>query len=749
MASIDTSNVTVDSYGKRSVKYPSPYFNLAENYMPVTVKEMFRWCRYYYFKHPLVSSVINKLAEFPIMDLQYTTENQEQQEWWKELLEDVMNFRSFAIGIGLDYLTYGNAFFSINVPVVKRLKCECGEDMPLKDWKWKGYKFEKICPKCGKAGPKQVIELKSKNRFDYNFVRWDPSNIDIDFNPITGKSTYYYQIPNKLLRDITEGRPEVVENVPQYYIDAIREEKRIQFSPQNFYHFKRETLAERDQEWGKSIIFPVLTTIFYMQVLTRSQEAIAVQHIVPLWILFPQATPTMDPYTTINLDSWRIKIESELTKWKRDPNHIPVMPMPVGNSIIGGEGRGLLLGQEIQMLCQNILAGMGVPQEFIYGGMTYTGTSVTLRMLENQLIGFSTGIQKVLRRFIVPFLSKCLDKDPMDIKMASFRMADDIQRKNIIMQLNQGGKISDQTMLSEIDVTMDYKKELKLRSAEMNDNMNLSKRQNLANAEIQGETQIVNASYAAEAQKVSQVKGMQAQKEIMEDLQAKAQNGDQFAAMQLQQMMGPPPGQDPNAQGGQPAQGDPNAQGQPQGDPNAQGGDPNMIIQLALMPPEQLQQMVDQGQIDPNAAQFAQQIAQMAQQATPDQIQQALQAGQIDEQTAQVVMAVQQQMGQGQNGQPMTGQNGQPGQQDQMAVDAFNQANPGMNSEQYANLIITYAKQLDRMPKEFKKQMISNMQQSSPQLYEAIIGTYNNILKMRSQGASNSQIDQALQQSNS
>ena len=91
------------------------------------------------------------------------------------------------------------------------------------------------------------------------------------------------------------------------------------------------------------------------------------QHIVPLWVLFPQPMGELNPYEHLNLAEWRGRIEQEIKQWRQDPNYIPIMPIPLGFQFIGGNFKNLDTTPELQNLLLNILAGMNMPQEFIYG----------------------------------------------------------------------------------------------------------------------------------------------------------------------------------------------------------------------------------------------------------------------------------------------------------------------------------------------------------------------------------------------
>ena len=157
------------------------------------------------------------------------------------------------------------------------------------------------------------------------------------------------------------------------------------------------------------MILPVLKDTYYLTILRKANEAIAVERAVPLNVIFPQgASGTSDVYSTVNLSSWKNKIQQEIMRWRLDNNYVPVLPLPIGHQSIGGDGKALLLTQEYRVWIEIITAGMGVPQEFLMGGLSFSGSNVSLRMLENQFLDQNTdhlhliNLHQVLQRVLFP-----------------------------------------------------------------------------------------------------------------------------------------------------------------------------------------------------------------------------------------------------------------------------------------------------------------------------------------------------------
>lgn len=491
----------------QGVNYPSPFFDVAHTYLPTTVKQLFKFCRYYFLTNPLINAIICKLAEYPVTDIIIDHEDPEVVRRWTEYFNETIRFRSFQIECGLDYHCYGTSAVSLSFPFQKYLTCtSCGFSEQARKirehWIYSSSEFRLTCPRCGATGAATPKDWYYRDASSIRPVRWNVEDIEVSYNDITGECTYFYTMPAPIRADITLGKKDIVEGMPQIFLQAIRQEKGVVFSKANLFTMKRATLAFQDRGWGIPLILPVLKDAFYLQIMKKAQEAILLEHIVPLRILFPQAASgTTDPFTTINLLDWRDQVAMEIARWRHDNNYIPIMPLPLGNQTIGGDGKALLMSQEMQMLGEQIIMGMGVPREFLQGGLSYAGTNVSMRMLENAFLSF-IGRQRQMANWVMSMVAHFMGWPKVNVRFKPFKMADDMQRKSYLFQLNQANKISDTTLLSDADLDIEEENDIMLQ--ESSRRLAAVKKQQLAMAEIQGESQIIMMKMQAKAQQAQQ-----------------------------------------------------------------------------------------------------------------------------------------------------------------------------------------------------------------------------------------------------
>jgi hypothetical protein len=536
---------TADGTSRSGIRYPSPFFDIGHTYLPPSQKALMRWCRYYYLVNPLINATITKMAEYPITEIVIDERDAKVKEKWEALLGQHLRYRAFQIECGLDFYTYGNCFVTVHFPFTKFLKCrQCGfeEKAGKTQYKWRNLEYIIECTKCNAVGPAIVKDFYQRDMRRIRLQRWNPEYVNIDPGFAGADPIYTFELPLQLRNDLILGKKNVLDTIPDIFVEAMRRNKFIAFSPENIFVFKRPNISQKDEGWGMPLIFPVLKDTFYLQILRKAQEAIAQEHIVPLRVLFPQAgAGSADPYTTINLDSWKTRMEQEIAKWKYDNNYIPILPLPIGNETIGGDGKALGLYQEMDVWSKQIVAGMGVPQEFVFGGMQYSGSNVSMRMVENMFIGYRTDHENMLNEFVIRRIAYFMGWKPISAHMRRFKMADDLQRSTLYFQLNQAQKISDQTLLQECD--QDPLVETERKEKELTKQLDYQRKMQLAQANIQAEVM---------------------------GIQTKAQ-------MEAQAAMGPPPGAPgaPGAEGAPP----PGAEGaQPPGAPGAQPGQEGEMV---------------------------------------------------------------------------------------------------------------------------------------------------------------------------
>ncbi len=464
-------------FENRGIQHPNPLHDYLTTFAPRKLKSLFTYCDYLYYNSPQIFAALNKFAVYPITDLIYETDNPKLKTKYRHLLERTIDLKTILIKIGIDRHVYGNSFISIYFPFKRFLKCpQCGVKYAIRSVSYKfkirnkTYGFYYTCKDCRKNVKGKVIDEKLRFPQGINIIRWDPKHIEIEGNPITGENIYYYEIPSSLKERIRTRDKHLLATMPLAFIECIAQRKLFKFAKDKIYHMKADAPAGIDSRWGLPPLTATLKQFFYTAILRKANEAIALEHIVPFRVMHPQqSTASSDPTISISLSNWLNETKTNLEAWRRDPLHLMFSPIPVGVTNVGGQGRALMVTGEIVEAENSIIAGMGIPREFLYGGLSATGSSVTLRMLENQLLSYTTQLLNA-GQWITNQCAEFLGWKKIRIELEPFKLIDDVQQKMAILQANQ---LSGNTMLSNTTLasmfSIDLEKERKIRAQETMD----------------------------------------------------------------------------------------------------------------------------------------------------------------------------------------------------------------------------------------------------------------------------------------
>lgn len=454
-----TSLSSALTIGRPERMYPSPFFDLSRTYLPRTIKETFDWCAYYYLTNPVINGVCSKLAAYAITDMVFA--ETPEGAVYKRIF-DRLNMRTVLVEHNLDRSCFGNALITVFFPFIKMLTCPSCEHVEAAEtakWKWKGGKFLITCNKCRESGYARARDVTTKAESKVRIIKWNPRLITIRRNDSTGRCRYFYEMPKYLRNEIMQGVRSTIIDTPQAYLDALLDNKAIEIDSGKIFHSRRPSISRdpEDDAWGIPLILPVLKDIFLVQILKKSQEAVAMEYVLPLRSLYPDVRADgNNVYSNINLKDWQESVVKQVKQWKKDPSHIAVMPVPVGQQTMGGTGRQMLLHQEVRFYNDTIVSGMGVPTGFYYGEAMYSGASVNMRALENEFIANRQDMEHLVE-FIVDKLAEWLSIAPSPVKFLPFKMADDMPRKQFLFNLAAQGFISREAFLSELDFS--FKKE--------------------------------------------------------------------------------------------------------------------------------------------------------------------------------------------------------------------------------------------------------------------------------------------------
>lgn len=457
----------------------SPFFSVANQFLPRNLHDVIRWARYITTQSPVTTEVIRKLSTYPITDFLVDTEKESTRAKYRELFKS-FKLRSILHDVGFEYYSVGNVFLSIYFPIHRTLCCNrCNTEYNAKNAefiKFVNFEFEGTCPKCATKTTFNRKDAKSFNIEDMNLIKWDPINIAVNHNPITNEYDYYYKIPNEIRRKVKQGDRLFVNSIPWSFVEAIKNNQDFKFDRNNLFHLKNVSTGQMVEGISVPPLISLFPLVFYQATLRKANESVAQDYMAPLRVIYPSAqTGNSDPVISLSMSNFAANMQQAMQKHKQDNNHVLIAPVPVGYQAISGEGKSLLVSQEIAQAEESILLSLGVSRELLSGTTNWTSSTVGLRMLENTLLTYTSQIESLIE-WIITRVSKYITLETCAVTLTPFKLTDDDNFRQVLGTLVSSGKASVSTLLESYGV--EYEDELdKIREDAIAEGINHAKMQ--------------------------------------------------------------------------------------------------------------------------------------------------------------------------------------------------------------------------------------------------------------------------------
>ena len=493
------------------------------SYLPTSIKDIFHWCEFIVSNVPIAAAGIKKLSEVPVTNFKYYVHddfnetNKTIATSWKSILEDKLGLKSTMLEISYNLRVYGNVFVSVYKPHIRLVQCSvCGtisEITTKRDIKvalapaaaFKPARGKKrssadesanlqidkhsgkiviarcMCNKCKQVTPHLIKDKPDNDPSRANIILWNPHAIDIEHNRITGTSRYYYTPEQIVIDGVKSGSMVYLETLPLELIETVLSNKKFVIDNSKIYHGKKNKLAGVTTVWGIPDLVSAIPVVLTYLIYNKANEKIASDYLVPLRTVFPaNSTGAGDVYNYVSGTEYADKLAEIINRWKIDSSSVQITPFPVGTQQILGDGKMLNLDSELQNKEIAIANTLGVPIEFIKGGLSYSAQGPSLRLLENQLAKHKYDLDRIID-FIVQEIASFTKKDPVKVELLPFKIIDDLQEKAAIIQLatQGGGIISTGTLLElfNMDANTERKRNIEEQKAMVKEQLELQRYQ--------------------------------------------------------------------------------------------------------------------------------------------------------------------------------------------------------------------------------------------------------------------------------
>ncbi len=431
---------------------------MAATKLPKSFKKLLELCQIFALTHPQIAPIIWRLAEYAITSLVYKGDKESERQH-KDIFEKKLKILEKMVEWGLDYFAYGNCFISISFPFVRMYNCTtCKATFQSREvnYQYIGGRFQGRCQACGGDRQFEPVDQYVKDAGGINIFRLEPQLVTPKFNRVTGRYFYYYDMPPDLVRSVETGDRDIIDSTPVEYLKCVKLKRKMKLK--RVFHFKRPTLSGRDMQWGLPLIMPALKDAYLNQVYKKADEAIALEHSVPLRVIYPQPQ-TKDPMQMIALGNFKAFMAKNIRYWRHDKNAIITAPMPIGVTSIGGDASAYSTIQARMKVVDEIIGACMVTRGFVLGGENWSSASISQRVMENSFSNYLRRLDTCLQ-WVRDEIAGFLGLPHCEVTMKPFKKVDDVQMLQLIVNLAQQKRVSWREALSRMD--LDSRDELRI-----------------------------------------------------------------------------------------------------------------------------------------------------------------------------------------------------------------------------------------------------------------------------------------------
>jgi hypothetical protein len=446
--------------------WPNPWADHATYQMPRSLYDVLRWCEFIYMTNGTYRMAMQRIVRYFLTRVELVNVSDDERDKYTKFLNDVLRIMDVLAKSGDDFMCYGNAFVSFVVPFRRHLACKkkgCGQERPIDDWNYRfqDYKFFGTCQRCGYKGELRRVDRRSIEQDQLRVQTWSPHEIRILNHPVSHDVEYLWDPPSDLKKNIKQGHPFYLRTMPWEMIEAIANNQLFKFSKGVVYHIKESTLSGiRNGGWGIPRILANFRQAYYVQVLRRYNEAIGLDYIVPFRVLTPGTRPggqDMDPMLNVGGQQFMSQVMGMLRRHRRDPAQWNALPFPLDYQALGGEAKNLAPVELIDHGTKEFLNAVGVPAEMYEGNLTAQAAPTALRLFERTWTHFVSAINGLLK-WMFDQISSLMNWEDVSGKLQSVTLADDIEKKQILLQLASAQQISRSTAYQPFGI--DWKDEV-------------------------------------------------------------------------------------------------------------------------------------------------------------------------------------------------------------------------------------------------------------------------------------------------
>ena len=449
-----TSNQTLSKFG-------DPFMLPSWSLLPESLQSLFDICRFLYIRTPEYARAGQRIIAYHLTDVDFVGSkagDKNEQEELRDWLRNDIALWIHQMELGLDLNCFGNGFGRIHRPFNRFLLVPTGNgyrEISVNEFPTAKYQYDKLqyeIPDPTKAHksakyrrPIQVdfIDRVARDMKRLSLRRIDPAYAYLQYAERSGRTQVAERFTPWFKASIERGDLFQVNETPIAQLQALQKGDDFLYNEGEVFHLKAPCISGvSNAGWGMPEILANFPNIHQMAVYRRIDEAIGLDYMMPFRVFFPQNGGASNLDAMANTGSmavWADMLQHMVKEHRQDPFAIHSTPFQLGFAEMGASGKQLVPKDLMAWQTDAMLNAAGFPAELYSGSLSYQQVPTALRLFENQWQHLPWSFNRHLK-WVTSTALDFMGREQIQVKAATPRILDDIESRQVYLQLAAGGE---------------------------------------------------------------------------------------------------------------------------------------------------------------------------------------------------------------------------------------------------------------------------------------------------------------------
>lgn len=450
------------SGGRRSKQFDDPFLLPSNASFPTELETALDFCLYLYYMNPQYRRASIRVVSHFVTDVDFSGEtgDEKERDELRDFLASDLDLWGMMLELGEEWACYGNGFARLVFPFERKLQDTRGRNYKEYDlamfgqehdmkYHWKEMVYEVPDPATMKGGKDKWKRIKLKfvdrpvkDMKKIRFQKLDPRQVTLQHSWTSKRTRVIWRFDPELRRAIKNGVLHQVNDLPMPMLKAMANDDNFLFKEDQIFHLKAPTISGVSNfGWGLPEVIANYRSIHQLQVYKKIDESVGLDYMLPFRIFTPQVDGNVqDPSIQLLFGPWRNEVNKMIRDRRKDPFAMYALPFPITYQEIGAPGKELTPKDLMEFQVNDLLDSMGYPAELFRGSLQVQQIPTALRLFENSFHFLHRGYDKMLK-WAVKRVLDYMGREQIGVELQLPRMADDLEKRHIYMQLAAGAEI--------------------------------------------------------------------------------------------------------------------------------------------------------------------------------------------------------------------------------------------------------------------------------------------------------------------